>query len=291
MPSIAEARTWAAEELKRAAVDSPVLTADLLLGFVLGCDRVYVITHIEKTVLEDLWVRYKNLVFRGAEGEPLEYLTGVKEFYGFSFNVTSDVLIPRPETELLVEKAIDLIKNGSSPGARFVDVGTGSGCIAISVAREIPESTAWAVDISAAALMVARENAIRHGVVDRIHLVQADLLNCFPPESLFDLILCNPPYVAFKEYDSLPHNVKDYEPHTALFGGESGVEVYDRLAPEIASRLVPGGYCLLELGMGQASYVGLAVEKAGLSLEIILNDLQGIPRCLVGRRPAGDYYG
>jgi release factor glutamine methyltransferase len=284
MHTVASARAWAIYEFKKAQVESPALTADLLLGFVLGWDRVRVLSHAEQSVPQEAWVRLQGLVFRRLEGEPLQYLTGEKEFYGLVFRVTPDVLIPRPETETLVEKAIQIIRSRSLARTRFVDIGTGSGCIAISVAHEIPNSIGWAVDISAAALRIAHENAVRNQVAERILLVQADLLECFPRKSCFDFVLCNPPYVPLEEYDSLTTEVRDHEPHYALFGGDSGLEIYRRLMPEVSSRIVSGGFLLFELGAGQAECVVPLVEREGFSVEMIENDLQGIPRCLIGRR-------
>ncbi len=284
MHTVASARAWAIEELRRSHVESPVLTADILLGFVLGWDRVRILSHPERIIREASWLGLQNVVSRRAQGEPLQYLTQEREFYGLVFHVTPAVLIPRPETELLVEKAVSLIRNSPDPDTRFLDVGTGSGCIAISVAHEVPSSTGWAVDLSSSALQIARENAERNRVAERILFVQADLLECFAWKPLFDFILCNPPYIPLGEYDRLPPEVRDHEPHNALFGGESGLEVYDRLIPEVSSRLASGGYLLLEVGAGQADGVGHLVEEAGLYLEMTINDLQGIPRCLVGRK-------
>ncbi len=284
MHTIADIRSWAAEELRRARVDAPVLTADLLLGFVLGWDRVRVLSHAEQQVPDDAWERLRQLALRRANGEPLQYLTGEQEFYGLAFRVTPEVLIPRPETEILVEKALDLIHCDYPSGIRFADIGTGSGCIAVSIAREAPSSSGFAVDISAAALRVARDNAARHGVAERIHFIQTDLLGCFRQASCLDLVLCNPPYVALDECDSLPSEVMNHEPHQALFGGASGLEIYRRLVPEVPSRLSAGGYCLLEVGAGQSRHVGQLLEEAGLQLQATLNDLQGIARCLVARK-------
>ena len=279
MQTIANARAWAAKELKEAAVDAPAFIADLLLGFIMNCDRVRIISHPEEKIPNAAFLNFQNLVFRSAKGEPIQYITGNREFYGLDFRVTPDVLIPRPETELLVESAINLIKSGSAPGARFVDIGTGSGCIAVAVTREIPRATGWAVDISGSALEIARENARVQGVCDRISFVQGDLLECFSCSPHFDLILCNPPYIAQKDYGSLPSCVRDYEPHRALFGGESGLELYERLMPQAAARLVPGGYVLLEVGAGHADDVALLIKREGLALQTIVEDLQQIPRC------------
>jgi release factor glutamine methyltransferase len=284
MHTVASARAWAIEELKRSHIESPALTADLLLGFVLDWDRVRILGHPEQIIGKEVWSDFQNMVKRRAGGEPLQYLTQEKEFYGLLFRVTPDVLIPRPETELMVEKAVELIGNSLNPKARFLDVGTGSGCIAVSLAHEVPSAIGWAVDLSPAALLVAQENALRHRVAERILLVHADLLECFRSKQFFDVILCNPPYIPLEEYGSLPSEVRDHEPHNALFGGKTGFEVYDRLIPEVSSRLAAGGYILLEVGAGQAGRVGKLIEETELHLELTVNDLQGIPRCVVGRK-------
>jgi release factor glutamine methyltransferase len=287
MPTIAGARAWAVEELKRAQGISPAVTADLLIAFVLGWDRVRVLTYPEKSISEEKWTRLQALIRRRAKGEPLQYLTGEREFYGLAFRMGPGALIPRPETEILVEEVIRLVRSSPGSRARFLDVGTGTGCIAIAIASNIPSALGWAVDLSDAALQIARTNAIRHRVAEQILLVRSDLLECFPEKPLFNLVLSNPPYVALKDYGSLPTEVRDYEPHLALFGGETGMELYQRMIPAVPSRLVTGGYLLLELGAGQAEQVKQIVESEGLSVERILSDLQGIPRCLVGRKLSG----
>ncbi len=284
MHTVASAKAWVVDELRKADVGSPATTADLLLGFVLGWERVRVLSHGEHPVEEEILSRLRDLVSRCARGEPLQYLTGEREFYGLSFRVTPAVLIPRPETEILVEKALELARGIGRRRPRFADIGTGSGCIAVSFAHENPAAIGWAVDFSAAALEIAKENAVRHGVAEQILYIRGDLLDCFPPKSCFDLILCNPPYIALKEYDNLPAGVRDFEPHEALFGGESGLEVYRRLVPEVFRRLESGGYLLLELGAGQAVDVGKLIENEGLNLVMIADDLHGIPRCLIARK-------
>jgi release factor glutamine methyltransferase len=283
MHTIASIRSWASEELRRAQVDSPTLTADLLLGFVLGCDRVRILSHGEDRVPEQAWIRLRGLVLRRSNGEPLQYLTGEQEFFGLPFHVMPGVLIPRPETEILVEKAIELMRREYPHTVRFADIGTGSGCIAVTVAHEAPSSLGWAVDLSAEAIRIARVNAARHGVAERLLFVRSSLLDCFPKAPCLDFILCNPPYVALDEYDSLPGEVRNHEPRGALFGGASGLDVYHRLLPEVSGRLADGGWLLLEVGAGQALRVGQLVENAGLRLQMVLKDLQGIPRCVVAR--------
>ncbi len=291
MHTIATAKAWAEEQLQRAQIKSPRLTADLLIAFVLGWDRVRVISHPEEVLSRDAWERLQSLITRRTGGEPLQYLTGEQEFYGLVFRVGPGVLIPRPETEILVERAIHLIRNQPPGGTRFLDIGTGSGCIAASIAYEVPDCNGCAVDISEAALRIARGNMIRHGVSGRIHLIRSNLLDCFPRVPSFDFIFCNPPYVALKDCGSLPPEVRNHEPHRALFGGETGMELYQELIPEVPSRLRAGGYLLLELGAGQADEVHQLANDAGLSVEAILPDLQGIPRCLVGRKLPGVFNG
>jgi release factor glutamine methyltransferase len=286
MQTVASARVWAIRELKGTEEKSPTLAADVLIAAVLGWDRVRVLSHGEESISPILWDRLQDLVLRRAKGEPLQYLTGLQEFYGRTFHVAPGVLIPRPETEILVEKAIQLM--GTRPsGGRFVDIGTGSGCIAISVASEIPTAAGYAVDISARALEIARGNAIRLGVSERLLMIRSSLIECFPETPFFDFVFCNPPYVALGDYDSLAREVREHEPNLALFGGATGIDFYRALTPEVPSRLVPGGYLLLELGAGQAQEVRTLVEEARLSVETILSDLQGIPRCLVGRKLPG----
>jgi release factor glutamine methyltransferase len=272
----------AGDEFRAAGVDAPRLTAEVLLAHVLGWDRARVIAHLHDPLAAAARKRFRALVGRRAAGEPLQYLTGQQEFYGLLFRVTPAVLIPRPETEILVERALALARPRGAP-VRFADVGTGSGCIAIAVARELPCATGCATDISAGALAVARENALRLGVRGRVAFVRGDLLACFPARPVFDLILSNPPYVAGTDLAGLPGLVRDHEPHTALLGGESGLEMYRRLILQAAARLANAGHLLLEVGDGQARAVASLIRQAGLVLEEIVEDLQGIPRCLVAR--------
>jgi release factor glutamine methyltransferase len=282
MHTVADARAWASKEFKQAQVQSPEISADLLLGLVLGWDRVQVLSHTEEVLSDEHWMRFQELVRRRLKGEPLQYLRGEQEFFGLLFEVTPEVLIPRPETEILVEKAITLINKHSQSGCRFLDVGTGSGCIAITIAHEVSSSVPFGTDISISALRIARRNAGRHRAC--VQFIQSDLLDCFPPKPCFDFILSNPPYVALQECDTLPSEVRNYEPHGALFGGDSGLEIYHSLIPEVPSRLATGGFLLIEAGAGQAERIGQIIEEAGLALEEVIDDLHGIPRCLVGRK-------
>jgi release factor glutamine methyltransferase len=273
----------AGDEFRAAGVDAPRLTAEVLLAHVLGWERARIIAHLHDPLAAAAREQFRVLARRRAAGEPLQYLTGQQEFYGHSFRVTPAVLIPRPETEILVEKALALTRRGRGP-VHFVDVGTGSGCIAIAVAHELPAATGRATDISAGALAVARENAQRLGVQGRIEFVRSDLLSCFPPRPMFDLILSNPPYVARADLAGLPGLVRDHEPHTALLGGETGLETCHRLIRQAAARLAAPGHLLLEVGDGQARDVATLIRQAGLVPDEIVEDLQGIPRCIVARK-------
>ena len=287
MQTIEKARAWAINVFKRAGMESSVLSSDLLLGFVTGRDRIYVLSHAEDDLQEKDWEYYKSLVLRHAKGEPLQYLTGEREFFGLDFQVNPAVLIPRPETEILVEAALGIIRERLGPKVMFADVGTGSGCIAVSLAHEAPSSMGWATDISGPALQTARRNAVRHKVSGRIQFVRADLLDCFYGKPVFDMILSNPPYVPLEEYNALPSGVRDYEPRRALYGGRDGLDFYRRLAPAARSRLKPGGFILFEAGAGQTEGISRLIEEGGLILQEILNDLQGIPRCLIASRHMG----
>jgi release factor glutamine methyltransferase len=281
--TVREAVAQAARELAQAKIESPHLTAELLLGHVLGWDRIRVLTDFPASLDEQSKERFVQIVHRRIDGEPLQYLTGKQEFYGRAFCVSPAVLIPRPETEILVESVLSVAANQDRE-LRFIDVGTGSGCIAVSVAAEMPRWLGWAVDLSPEALVVARQNAIHHRVSHRIQFVCSDLLESFPAEPVFDFVLSNPPYVARRSASTLPEIVQDYEPPLALFGGEFGLEVYSRLIPQAATRLLPEGHLVVEVGLGQSRDVACLMEREGLSVVKILDDLRGIPRCVLARK-------
>jgi len=288
METIAAARRGIIHELKRAGMESPELTADLLIGFVIERDRVFVLCHPEYLLNDDSLAQLHALAARRAQGEPLQYLTGEREFYSRAFHVTPDVLIPRPETEFLVETAVGIIRENRKtfPSViRFADVGTGSGCIAVSMLCEIPDAFCCAIDCSVPALTIAGENARRHHVDGRMVRLCCDLFSSVAPRECFDLILSNPPYVAEMDYNNLSIEVREFEPALALFGGEDGFEIYRRLIPASFNHLSAGGYIILELGAGQAGEVEHLAEQAGFFTETIVKDLQGISRCLVAHKP------
>src|ERR1700746_2461150 len=233
--------------LRAAEVPSHTLAAELLLMHVLGRDRAWIYAHPEDTLEPAAVDRYFALVARRAAGEPTQYLTGKQEFWGLEFEVTPAVLIPRPETDHVVEVALERLGARElkinmttalpSPPLQIADVGTGSGCIAVALAHELPHAEVLATDISAPSLEVARRNASRHGLGDRVLLLQADLLESVNEANSFDLIASNPPYVARNESHQLPREVREHEPASALFGGPTGVEIYPRLIEQAAALL------------------------------------------------------
>ena len=220
------------------------------------------------------------LVERRCAGEPIQYIIGETEFYGLPFHVTRDVLIPRPETEHLVEKVLSLAVR--FPATRIVDVGTGSGAIAVTLAHKLPQAHITAVDLSARALAVAEGNAKRNGV--DLRFLEGDLLAPVAEER-FDIVVSNPPYVAATDRDTLSVEVREYEPALALFAGDDGLEVFRRLIPAAFAVLVPGGFLLLEIGFGQSPIIAALIASAGFAQIEFTPDLQGIPRVACARRP------
>ncbi|MBZ5501498.1 MAG: peptide chain release factor N(5)-glutamine methyltransferase [Acidobacteriia bacterium] len=289
--------------LRAAQVASNTLAAELLLLHILGRDRAWLYAHPEERIEAEAAEKYFALIARRAAGEPTQYLTGKQEFWGLEFEVTPAVLIPRPETEHVVEVALERLgprgirirMDTGEPSAplRVADVGTGSGCLAVALAHELPHATIFATDISAGAIEVARRNAARHGVADRIHFVDCDLLEAFFVSPLatshsplsFDLIVSNPPYVARNEAATLAREVREHEPETALFGGPTGLEIYARLVEQAGALLRPGGILVLELGYNAADHVRSIVQaqRAWVNTSIT-NDLAGIPRVLATER-------
>jgi release factor glutamine methyltransferase len=262
--------------------DSARLDAELLLRHALGKDRAWILAHRNRSIAHESHRRFSHLIERRKAGEPIQYITGEQEFYGLPFRVTPDVLIPRPETEHLAEKALQLASAISAP--RIVDVGTGSGAIAVAVAHHLPAAQIAALDISLPALSVARENAQRNAVSERIRFLQSDLLAAVAKER-FDLVVSNPPYVPAADRDSLSVEVRDHEPALALFAGDDGLDIYRRLIPDAFAVLEPGGYLLMEIGYGQSEPVAALSIQAGFDDINFVPDLQGILRVASARRP------
>ena len=308
-------------QLREADVPSFTLATELLLLHVLGHNRTWLYAHPEQILSDTEAQRFLDLIARRAAGEPTQHLTGKQEFWGLEFEVTPDVLIPRPETEHLIEVALDRLAvrelranrppKSDGAGLQIADIGTGSGCIAITLAKELPAANFLATDISPAALAVAKRNATRHAVADRIEFTEANLLspvgaqhaaphpgkienNASPPGShsritshdrrLFDLIASNPPYIGRREANSLAREVRDHEPHAALFGGEEGYELYANLITESAKHLKPSGILVLELGHNSLEAVQPLLDTSAWTNIGVTNDLAAIPRVLAAER-------
>jgi release factor glutamine methyltransferase len=254
--------------------------AELLLMHTLERSRAWLIAHAEEELSGSQAAAYTALVSLRRKGEPIQYITGEAEFYGLPFLVTRDVLIPRPETEHLVEKALELAGRVVSP--RIVDVGTGSGAIAVALAHKLPCAQIAAIDISSRVLAVAEENAKRNGVAVRFLL--GDLLAPVAGER-FEIIVSNPPYVPTVDRDTLSVEVREYEPALALFAGGDGLDVYRRLIPAAFDALTPGGFVALEIGYGQSTAVEALLASAGFEQIVFVPDLQGIPRVACAQRP------
>jgi release factor glutamine methyltransferase len=260
-----------------ATSQHPRRDAELLLEHVLGCDQTALLTHPERVLSVEESEQFECLVERRLASEPMQYLTGEQEFFGLRFEVSPAVLIPRPETEHLVEAVLQ--RFGREQAVRIVDVGTGSGAIAVALAHALPHSRVTAVDLFPAALEVARRNAQRHGVIHRFTLLTSDLLAGVDSAD-FDAVIANPPYIAAGEL--LEPQVANYEPHSALYAGRTGLEIYERLIPQAARVLKPGGWLLLEIGYGQSAAVRNLM--GGWADVTLVNDLQGIPRVILGQK-------
>lgn len=274
---------WTTEFFRGKHPDSPRLDAELLLGHILGCKRIDLYTMYDAEVGDADRARFRELVRRRAAGCPVAYLVGEREFYSLGFIVRPGVLIPRPETERLVEEAIAFAR--TSTVHRFLDLGAGSGAIAVALAREIPEARGVAVDLSPDALAVAAENARRHSVSDRVDFRKSNLFEDLAGEASFDLIVSNPPYVAEEEWAGLPSSVRDYEPRLALDGGPMGLGVLRRIVAECADYLRPRGRLLLEIGADQEDAARALFDAApGLRLGPTIRDYANLPRVLFADR-------
>lgn len=286
---------WTTDYLRDKECESPRLDAEVLLAHARGCRRIELYTAFEEEAAEPLRLKFRELVSRRAQGTPVAYLVGYREFFSLSFQVTPDVLIPRPETELLVVRALDLAKTlcdlpSPSPslegrGIAIADVGTGSGVLAVCCAKHLPASKVTALDISRAALEIAKKNAEQHQVAERIEFVCSDLFGERPATAEFDIIVSNPPYVASSEFSGLEAGVRNHEPRLALDGGEQGTEVIARLIPQAAERLNPGGWLLMEVSPANASHVEqLLAAEGGLEAHETMADLAGLPRVVQALR-------
>jgi release factor glutamine methyltransferase len=303
-------------QLRNAHVPSFTLAAELLLLHVIDRDRTWLYAHPEEAISEENAQRFLSLVARRAAGEPTQHLTGKQEFWGLEFEVTPDVLIPRPETEHVIEVALDRLaarelragrpQKNDGAGLYMADIGTGSGCIAVALAKEFPRATIFATDVSPAALAIARRNAERHVVSSRIHFIECNVLDevftavpryiVLPQTAAgtgehdsritshesrsFDLIASNPPYIGRRERETLMREVREHEPEVALYGGEEGYEFYADLITQAALHLKPGGILVLELGHNSLPAVQPLLDAPVWKNIVVTNDLAGIPRVL-----------
>lgn len=276
MITVGEALLQGARLLEDAGIAASRLTAEVLLSYALHCARVDLYAHSEQELKEVEWIHYGRYLHERLQGKPTQYITGRQEFYGREFRVTGDVLIPRPETEHVVEAALRVIRRGQ----RVLDVGTGSGALPVTLRLEAGVE-AWATDISEAAVRLARENAKRLGAPVRFAV--CDLMAAIAPGSM-DVIVSNPPYVPSAQKEGLQREVRDWEPHVALFAGESGFEIYDRIVAGAPRVLRPGGWLIMELGFGCRDHV--AGLLSGWQDVRIDPDLAGIPRVISAHRLA-----
>lgn len=270
---------WTADYFREKGIESGRRDAEVLLADTLGLDRVGLYLHFDRPLSADELAAYRRLVARRAQREPLQYILGETEFWSLPLRVTPEVLIPRADTEVLVEEALKKVTGAVG----ILDVGTGSGAIAIALAHELPEARVEAVDISPAALVLAEENARRNGVAERMHFRQADFYQL--QGGPYDLMVANPPYIPATDMDELMPEVRDHEPHLALRGGDAdGLAAYRALAVAAANLLVPGGWLLVEVGIGQAEAVRRLFADAGLDDCYARDDYAGIPRVVGGRK-------
>ena len=270
--------TWTAEYLGSRGAESPRLDAEVLLAHARGCQRIELYAAFDEQPDEAVKGAFRALVKQRADGAPVAYLVGSREFYSLPLRVTPDVLIPRPETEQLVLTLLDRIKKRGG-SASVADVGTGSGAIAIATAKNAPGCTVTAIDVSGAALSVASENSERHGVLERVRFVESDLFDALPEGERFDFIASNPPYVTTNELVGLDPMVRDHEPHLALDGGPEGTSVIERLLAQAPERLNAGGEMLIEIGPAIAERVERLVGEApGLQHVATLKDDAGHAR-------------
>jgi release factor glutamine methyltransferase len=278
--SIGKAVLEGTQRLQDAAVAEPRREAGSLLAHVIGRDRSFVIARGDDALTVEGRVAFRTLIERRAAGEPLQYITGHQEFFKLDFEVTPDVLIPRPETELIVEASLELLQDDPEP--YLADIGTGSGCIAISMLHELPAARAIATDMSPTALRVAQRNAERHGVADRLELLESDCFSALDVRGSFSLIASNPPYVSDDELKSVQREVS-YEPRAALAAGSDGLSVIRRLLREARPFLRLGGHFVFEVGFGQSEAVEHLIDRRVWKLIEIRTDLQRIPRTFVLR--------
>ncbi|MGC2111171.1 MAG: peptide chain release factor N(5)-glutamine methyltransferase [Candidatus Korobacteraceae bacterium] len=279
-----QALTSAVDLLEAADVGSPRMNAEVLLMFVLGVHRAYLYAHPERELTSEEEVRYDEVLAQRATGMPSQYITGHQEFWGLDFVVTPAVLIPRPETEHLVETVLELARGVPHP--KLIDVGTGSGCVALALAHELKDAEVYALDLSTDALEVARANAARLQLDGRVHFARSNVLETLDEVRNFDFVVSNPPYVGFDEADKVQKSVRDFEPRMAVFAGEQGLDVLGPLVAQAHRALKPGGWLAVEIGYSMRDAVVNLLSPTLWDDINVVPDLQGIPRVVAAKRKA-----
>ncbi|MFN3151022.1 peptide chain release factor N(5)-glutamine methyltransferase [Bremerella sp.] len=277
---------WTTEYLESKGSEEARLEAQLMLGHALACPKIQLYARFEEVVDDEKRAKFRELVKQRAAGKPVAYVLGTSEFYSMEFVVTPDVLIPRPETEHLVIETLDLLKGRpADQPVSILDIGTGSGIIAVTIAKHAPKASVVATDVSEMALEVARQNAAKHGVSERVEFTSGDLFEAVPDGSLYDVIVSNPPYIAQSERPLMDAHVINHEPHVALFADEEGTLVLRRILEEAAGYLKPGGWLLLEFSPMVAKRVAKIAEDTGFYDRISIGkDLAKLDRYLVAKK-------
>ncbi len=277
---------WTTEYFRKGGLDEPVLSAQLLLAKAMGCSKVDLYLRFNQQVNKSVRDKFRQLVRRAYQGEPIAYILGEKEFFSLTIKVNPSVLIPRPETELIVQWVVRKSREMFSDGDKLdiLDIGTGSGCIAIALAKNLPvEAKIIACDISDDALSVAEENRSAHNLEDKITFVKSELFENIRPESKFDFIVSNPPYVTERDYQNLPKQIKEYEPACALLGGEDGLDVIRRIIKQAKDYLKPEGWLVFEIGYDQKPAVESLLKEGGYSDVEFEVDSSNIPRVAIAQ--------
>jgi release factor glutamine methyltransferase len=272
---------WTRGHFEAKGIDSPRLDAEVLIAHALKLPRVMLYARFDQPLSPEERAKIRELVARRARGEPIAYIMGTKEIYSLELEVTSDVLIPRPDTETLIEIAIARAR--ALPAPSIADVGTGSGCIAVAVARNVEKARVWALDRSTAACTLAARNAQKLGVSERVIVLESDLLGAMPPDRKLDVITANLPYIPSAEVPKLMRSVRDFEPWIALDGGPDGLDLIRRLSSSLPAHLAPGGVALLEVGHDQAPAVRSLLGASGLARVEVHRDLAGVDRVVEAR--------
>ena len=277
-----QALAAALQQLESSDVGSPRLNSETLLMFVLGVNRAYLYAHPERELTSEEQARYTEVIAQRAKDVPSQYITGHQEFWGLDFLVSPAVLIPRPETEHLVETVVELAREVSNP--RIVDVGTGSGCIALALAHKLTSAQVYGVDLSAEALEIARANAARLQLEQKVQFLQSNVLEALADRRDFDFVVSNPPYVGFSEADKVQRSVFAYEPRMAVFAGENGLDVIRSLVTQAHTVLKPGGWLAMEIGYSMRDAVLELLNPTLWNDPQVVPDLQGIPRVIAARK-------